>query len=162
CLSPSVAYLEASGAIQPEDFGERVARAQARWAEQWPVRPPSDAQASATHQARGTCELAGGRVWVSADTSWTVALDRREPPVAPACVRCGAVSGGGMRVAIWEEEEKGRLGARPLPVCTACHAAFLAGEVPRVDFARAYHEARGVHPHGWIGRIDRDLLLDVV
>jgi len=83
CLSPCVAYLEASGAIQPEDFGERVARAQARWAEQWPVRVPSDAQASATHQARGTCELAGGRLWAPADTAWTVALDRRDPPPAP-------------------------------------------------------------------------------
>jgi hypothetical protein len=83
CLSPCVAYLEASGAIAPEDFGERVARAQARWAEQWPARAPSDAQASATHQARGTCELAGGRVWASADTAWTVALDHRDPPPAP-------------------------------------------------------------------------------
>jgi hypothetical protein len=87
CLSPSVAYLEASGAISPEDFGERVARAQARWAEQWPVRRASDAQASATHQARGTCELAGGRVWASADTAWTVALDRRDPPPLPVSGR---------------------------------------------------------------------------
>ena len=85
-----------------------------------------------------------------------------EAAVALACVRCGAPAEGGKRVAIWEEEEKGRLGARPLPVCAACHAAFLAGEVSRVEFARAYHAARGVHPHGWIGRIDRDLLLDVV
>jgi hypothetical protein len=83
CLSPSIAYLETSGAIRPEDFGERCARAQARWAERWPVRPPHEAQASRTHQARGTCELAGGQVWASKDATWTVALDRRDPPPAP-------------------------------------------------------------------------------
>jgi hypothetical protein len=83
CLSPSIAYLEASGAIRPEDFAERCARAQARWAERWPARVPDDAQASATHQARGTCELAGGQVWAPADATWTVALDRRDPPPAP-------------------------------------------------------------------------------
>jgi hypothetical protein len=83
CLSPSIVYLEASGAIRPEDFAERCARAQARWAERWPVRRPDDAQASATHQARGTCELAGGRVWAPNDASWTVALDRRDPPPLP-------------------------------------------------------------------------------
>ena len=83
CLSPSIAYLEASGAIRPEDFGERCARAQARWAERWPVRTPDDAQASATHQARGTCELAGGQIWAASDASWTVALDRRATGPAP-------------------------------------------------------------------------------
>ena len=50
CLSPSIAYLEASGAISPEDFAERCARAQARWAERWPVRRADDAQASLTHR----------------------------------------------------------------------------------------------------------------
>jgi len=83
CLSPSIAYLETSGAIRPEDFGERCARAQARWAERWPVRTPYEAQASRTHQARGTCELAGGQVWAPKDATWTVALDRRDPPPAP-------------------------------------------------------------------------------
>ena len=83
CLSPSIAYLETSGAIRPEDFGERCARAQARWAERWPVRFPGDAQASLTHQARGTCELSGGQVWAPKDASWTVALDRREHAPAP-------------------------------------------------------------------------------
>jgi hypothetical protein len=83
CLSPSIAYLETSGAIRPEDFGERCARAQARWAERWPARPPSEAQASLTHQARGTCELAGGQVWAPKDATWTVALDRREHAPAP-------------------------------------------------------------------------------
>ncbi len=83
CLSPTVAYLEASGAIRPEDFAERCARAQARWAERWPVRRADDAQASLTHQQRGACEMAGGQVWASADPAWTVALDRRDPPPAP-------------------------------------------------------------------------------
>jgi hypothetical protein len=83
CLSPSVVYLEASGAIRPEDFGERCARAQQRWAERWPVRRADDAQASRTHQARGTCELSGGQVWASSDSAWTVALDRRDPPPPP-------------------------------------------------------------------------------
>ena len=87
---------------------------------------------------------------------------RGDAAAALACVRCGALAEGGKRVAIWEEEEKGRLGAHPLPVCGACHAAFLAGTVTRVDFARAWHEAHHVAPHGWIGRIDRDQLLDVV
>ncbi len=87
CLSPTIAYLEASGAIRPEDFGERCARAQARWAERWPARLPDDAQASATHQARGTCELAGGQVWAAPDATWTVALDRRDPPPAPVAGR---------------------------------------------------------------------------
>jgi hypothetical protein len=87
CLSPAIAYLEGAGAIRPEDFAERCARAQARWAERWPVRRPSDAQASATHQARGTCELAGGSVWASDDASWTVAVDRRDPPPRPVAGR---------------------------------------------------------------------------
>lgn len=78
------------------------------------------------------------------------------------CVRCGAPADRRLRAAIWEEEEKGRLGARPLVLCTNCHAAFLAGEVTRVELGRAWHAAKGVEPHGWIGRIDRDLLLNVV
>jgi hypothetical protein len=87
CLSPSIAYLEGAGAIRPEDFAERCSRAQARWAERWPARRADDAQASATHQARGSCELAGGAVWASDDASWTVALDRRDPPPAPVAGR---------------------------------------------------------------------------
>jgi len=83
CLSPTVAYLEASGAIRPEDFAERCARAQARWAERWPVRRPDDAQASLTHQQRGACEMSGGQVWAPPDATWTVALDRRNPPPLP-------------------------------------------------------------------------------
>ncbi len=83
CLSPSIAYLEATGAIKPEDFAERCARAQQRWAERWPVRRMSDGHASFVHQARGACELTGGQVWAPLDTDWTVALDRRTPPPAP-------------------------------------------------------------------------------
>ncbi len=83
CLSPSIAYLETSGAIRPEDFAERCARAQARWAERWPARQSGEAQASLTQQARGTCELAGGQVWAPRDASWTVALDRREHAPKP-------------------------------------------------------------------------------
>jgi hypothetical protein len=82
--------------------------------------------------------------------------------VLVVCTNCGAVASGTKRVAIWEEEEKGRLGARPLPLCDACHAAFLAGELSRVEIARAFHRAKGIAPHGWIGRIDRDQLLNVV
>ncbi len=83
CLSPAIAYLEASGAIPPEDFAERCARAQARWAERWPARRPADAQASLVHQQRGACEMAGGQVWGSTDATWTVALDRRDPAPSP-------------------------------------------------------------------------------
>ena len=80
CLSPTIAYLEASGAIAAEDFAERCARAQARWAERWPARRVDDAHASLIHQQRGACEMTGGQVWSSSDTTWTVALDRRDPP----------------------------------------------------------------------------------
>jgi hypothetical protein len=83
CLSPAIAYLEASGAIPPEDFAERCARAQARWAERWPARRLDDAQASLVHQQRGATEMAGGRTWCASDTAWTVALDRRDPAPAP-------------------------------------------------------------------------------
>jgi hypothetical protein len=82
--------------------------------------------------------------------------------VSAACVRCGAPADGRLRVALWEEEEKGRLGAHHVVLCPSCHAAFLAGTLSRVEIARAYHAAKGVEPHGWIGRIDRDLLLDIV
>ena len=78
------------------------------------------------------------------------------------CVRCGAPADGRLRAALWGEEEKGRLGAHALPLCAACHAAFLAGQVTRAELARADHRARGYEPRGWIGRIDRDLLLDAV
>ena len=78
------------------------------------------------------------------------------------CLRCGEPADGRLRAAIWEEEEKGRLGARPVVLCAACHAAFLRGEVTRVELARAYHAKKGVEPRGWIGRIDRDLLLNIV
>ncbi len=77
------------------------------------------------------------------------------------CLRCGETAPGPLRVAIWEEEEKGRLGARPTSLCAPCHDAFFAGAISRVEIARWYHEARGTRPHGWIGRIDRDALLDV-
>ncbi|MGH7726032.1 MAG: hypothetical protein ACREOU_11455 [Candidatus Eiseniibacteriota bacterium] len=89
------------------------------------------------------------------------------PPVAEhhviaetTCLRCGQAAPGPLRAAIWEEEEKGRLGAHPVSLCAACHEAFFAGAFSRVDLARWYHEARGTRPHGWIGRIDRDALLD--
>jgi hypothetical protein len=78
------------------------------------------------------------------------------------CLRCGRPAPGTLRVAIWEEEEKGRLGARPVSLCAACHAAFLAGAFGRVEVARWYHAAKDYAPHGWIGRVDRDLLLDGV
>ena len=82
--------------------------------------------------------------------------------MSAGCLRCGSRADGRLRAAIWEEEEKGRLGAHAVVLCAACHAAFLAGTVSRVEIARAYHAAKGVEPHGWIGRIDRDLLLNIV
>ena len=86
-----------------------------------------------------------------------------DPAPGPTrCLLCGEAAGGTKRVAIWEEEEKGRLGARPVVLCDACHARFLAGVVTRVDVGRAYHAAKHYEPHGWIGRIDRDRLLDIV
>lgn len=79
-----------------------------------------------------------------------------------SCVRCGAPADGRLRVALWREEEKGRLGAFALVLCADCHRAFLAGQVTRAELARAWHKAEGHEPRGWIGRIDRDLLLDIV
>jgi hypothetical protein len=81
--------------------------------------------------------------------------------MSATCLVCGAPAAGRLRVAIWEEEEKGRLGAHPVGLCAACHAGFLAGSLSRVEVARAWHAAKGVEPHGWIGRIDRDLLLNI-
>ena len=77
------------------------------------------------------------------------------------CLRCGAAAPGHLRAAIWEEEEKGRLSARAASLCAPCHGGFLAGEVSRVEIGRWYHEAKDYRPHGWIGRIDKDLLLNV-
>lgn len=77
------------------------------------------------------------------------------------CILGDAPADGTKRVAFWEEEEKGRLSAKSAPVCDAHHAAFLAGELSRVDVARRAHEARGYRPAEWIGRIDRDQLLDI-
>ena len=77
------------------------------------------------------------------------------------CTRCGAAADGRLRAAIWEEEEKGRLGAHSMVLCAKCHRAFLAGVVTRAELARAYHAAKGYEPRGWIGRIDRDLLLNI-
>jgi DNA-directed RNA polymerase subunit RPC12/RpoP len=81
---------------------------------------------------------------------------------ARACLRCGAQADGRLRVAIWEEEEKGRLGARPAVLCAACHAGFFAGAFGRVEVARWYHAAKDYVPREWIGRIDRDRLLETV
>lgn len=81
---------------------------------------------------------------------------------ARTCLRCGAAADGSLRVAIWEEEEKGRLGARPAVLCSACHAGFLAGDFGRVEVARWYHAAKDYVPREWIGRIDRDRLLETV
>lgn len=78
------------------------------------------------------------------------------------CMRCTDPAGGHLRAAVWEEEEKGRLGAHALVICAPCHRAFLEGEVTRADLARAWHRILKVEPRGWIGRIDRDLLLNIV
>jgi hypothetical protein len=77
------------------------------------------------------------------------------------CILCGSPADGRLRVAVWEEEEKGRLGAHAVILCADCHRKFLAGEITRAEIARAYHKAKGYEPRGWIGRIDRDFLLDI-
>jgi predicted RNA-binding Zn-ribbon protein involved in translation (DUF1610 family) len=78
------------------------------------------------------------------------------------CLRCGAAADGTRRVAVWEEEEKGRLGARPAVLCVACHEGFFALAFGRVEVARWYHAAKDYVPREWIGRIDRDRLLETV
>ena len=90
------------------------------------------------------------------------------PPVAEhhllaarTCLRCGADASGERRVAVWEEEEKGRLGARPALLCEPCHEGFFAAAFGRVEVARWYHAAKDYTPREWIDRIDRDRLLEV-
>jgi len=81
--------------------------------------------------------------------------------IAPdACLRCGGATDGTLRAAIWEEEEKGRLGARPAVLCTPCHAAFFGGAFGRIEVAHWYHAAKNYVPREWIRRIDRDRLLE--
>ena len=77
------------------------------------------------------------------------------------CLRCDRPADGTLRAAFWEEEERGRLGARSAALCADCHADFLAGRLSRVLVAEAVHARRGYHPAEWIQRIDRDTLLDV-
>jgi ribosomal protein S27E len=77
------------------------------------------------------------------------------------CLVCGRPADGRLRVALWEEEEKGRLAAKSVPVCDEHHGEFLAGRLSRVEVARRFHAARGYVPAEWIGRIDRDALLDI-
>jgi len=79
-----------------------------------------------------------------------------------SCLRCGAAADGSLRVAIWEEEEKGRLGARPAVLCAACHEAFFALAFGRFEVAQWFHAAKQYKPREWIGRIDRDRLLETV
>jgi len=74
---------------------------------------------------------------------------------------CGAPADGRLRVALWQEEEKGRLSAKSAPLCPSCHARFLSGDLTRVEVARKFHEDRGYRPAEWIDRIDRDALLDI-
>ena len=78
------------------------------------------------------------------------------------CLICNRPADGHLRAALWEEEEKGRLSAHSVVLCAECHRKFLSGEITRAEIARAYHKAKGYEPRGWIGRIDRDLLLDIV
>jgi DNA-directed RNA polymerase subunit RPC12/RpoP len=78
-----------------------------------------------------------------------------------SCIACGGSADGLLRAALWEEEEKGRLVAQSVVLCSSCHGAFLAGSLLRVDLARRFHMAKGYEPAEWIGRIDRDTLLDI-
>ena len=89
-------------------------------------------------------------------------LAARHVLAADVCLRCGAAADGTQRVAIWEEEEKGRLGARPAVLCSACHGGYFALAFGRVEVARWYHAAKAYVPREWIGRIDRDRLLETV
>jgi phage FluMu protein Com len=77
------------------------------------------------------------------------------------CLVCGRACDGRLRVAVWEEEEKGRLAAKSVALCADCHAAFLAGTLSRVEVANRFHERAGYRPAEWIARIDRDALLDI-
>jgi hypothetical protein len=76
------------------------------------------------------------------------------------CVRCSGTADGTLRVAVWEEEEKGRLGARTPVLCAACHEGFFTGTFGRVEVAHWLHAAKEYVPREWIRRIDRDRLLE--
>lgn len=89
-------------------------------------------------------------------------LSARHVIAGDVCLRCGHATDGERRVAVWEEEEKGRLGARPAVLCEGCHEAFFGGTFGRVEVARWYHAAKDYVPREWIGRIDRDRLLETV
>jgi phage FluMu protein Com len=78
-----------------------------------------------------------------------------------SCLSCGNEADGLLRAALWEEEEKGRLVAQSVILCRECHASFLSGSLLRVELARKFHADRGYEPAEWIGRIDRDTLLDI-
>ena len=77
------------------------------------------------------------------------------------CFHCERPAIGTLRVALWDEEARGRLAARSVDLCGVCHQAFLKGQLSRVVLAREYHKAKGYEPAEGIGRIDRDTLLDI-
>lgn len=77
------------------------------------------------------------------------------------CLSCQGKSDGSLRAALWEEEEKGRLVARGVVLCSSCHEEFLSGRLTRVELAEKYHDDLGYTPAEWIDRIDRDTLLDI-
>jgi phage FluMu protein Com len=80
---------------------------------------------------------------------------------AQSCLSCGGNADGLLRAALWEEEERGRLVVRSVVLCAACHRDFLGGKLARVEMAKKFHAAKGYEPAEWIGRIDRDTLLDI-
>ena len=77
------------------------------------------------------------------------------------CLSCDRPADGRLRVAFWQEEERGRLGAHSVPLCAACHADYLTGRLSRVRVAELAHARRGYRPAEWISRIERDRLLDI-
>lgn len=85
CLSPQALFVEAGGALGPEEFGDALALALTEVERELSRRPISSEEAAAIHQYRAAVEMRSFsdesvRLWASPEgTAWTVALERGGP-----------------------------------------------------------------------------------
>jgi hypothetical protein len=80
CVSPQIVYVEEGGAVTPDGFAERLARALATLEERLPSGPLAMEEAAALQQIRGTSELLGNVRHGGADAPWTVILEGETGP----------------------------------------------------------------------------------
>jgi hypothetical protein len=79
CLSPQALYVERGAETTPAAFAELLTGALAELQDRWPRRKLEPAEAAAIHQYRAVFEMRSlsderVRLWRSAGTEWTVAL----------------------------------------------------------------------------------------